>query len=1220
MSQSGSESGQAVDLNSWLEEELHSEYRVNKSSVDASWKSMFEDGAAPGNGHANGTPAVARNGAPAPAGNAPAVNLPAASKQTETDVLQPMRGVAAKIAENMNTSLQVPTATSQRAIPVKVMEENRQILNYYRGMWGASKISFTHLIGWAIVKALESNPGINHGFGLQNGEMIRITRTQVNLGIAVDVAGKDGNRSLVVPNIKGAEKMTFSEYMNAFDGLVAKARTNKLGVPDFQGTTISLTNPGTVGTLGSVPRLMFGQGAIIATGAIDYPAEYTGVSPQMKALLGLSKVMNMTCTYDHRIIQGAESGTFLGRVAALLQGEDGFYDKIFENLGIAHPPFEFSPDTATTGTLTSADSAKQAGVGQLIEAYRSYGHFLGELDPLGLDRPEFHPDMDPANYGLGMWDLDREFPVGNFILVDKKGRRRTTATLREIVDALRQTYCAKLCVEYMYIQNPAQRRWLQERMEPTRNNWPLEADRRKRTLTRLIEAEEFEGFLHTRFIGKKRFSVEGGESAIAAIDEIIEQGAAQKVEEIVIGMAHRGRLTVLTNIAGKPPERVFAEFEGNQYASVEGSGDVKYHLGFRGLRPTSAGRDVAVSVAFNPSHLEAVNPVVEGIVRPKQDRLGDTERERVIPILVHGDAAFCGQGVVMETMNLSGVEGYTTGGTIHIVINNQIGFTTTPREARSSPYCTDIARMVEAPVFHVNGDDPEAVVRAAQLAYEFRQAFKKDVVIDVVCYRRYGHNEGDEPTYTQPVMYKRIKEHTSVGKLYTKRLIADKVISQEEADQIRKSCVKALSDAHDRAKTSQTRYEFAEMTAVSAEMAKGAGRATAADDDTLRYVLEQLTTAPENFSLHPKLKTFLDKRREVLNGAPMDWATAEALAFGTLVMEGTPVRLSGQDCGRGTFNQRILQWFDVETGRKYNPLHNLAPDQASFEVYNSTLSEYGVMGFELGYSMGDPMTLVMWEGQFGDFGNGAQIIIDQFMSSAETKWGQPNGLVLLLPHGYEGQGPEHSSARIERFLSLCAEENMQVCNCTTPAQYFHLLRRQMYGGPDKRGVRKPLVIFTPKSILRYPRAVSPLSDLSNGQFSTVISEPGLDKASRVLMCSGKVYYDLLAYREEHKRDDVSIVRVEQMYPYPEEELRNVIATAPANAEFFWVQEEPRNMGPWRFMFSHLQPKLEAAGQRRLHYSGRVESASPATGFEKRHAKEQAKLISDSFAPLEERKK
>lgn len=1207
-----------VDLNDWFIEELESQYLSNRSTVDASWKTYFDENGTtppgtPGNG-SNGHAKVA-NGT-APAASAPVVNTPAV-KSTETDEFVTMRGVAGKIAENMNASLSVPTATSQRIVAVKAMEENRQVINYHRGVSGASKISFTHLIGWAIIQAIKESPSINHGYAQQGSDMIRIARTQINLGLAVDVAGKDGNRSLVVPNIKGCEGMTFPQYMAAFDALVAKARNGKLGLPDFQGTTVSLTNPGTVGTYGSVPRLMAGQGAIIATGAIDYPAEYQGTAQQVRAMLGISKVMMMTCTYDHRIIQGAESGAFLGNVSKLLMGEANFYQQIFDSLGIANPPFQFTPDTATAATLATGDSAKQAAVGQLIEAYRAYGHFLADLDPLGLEHATFHPDLDPANYGLGMWDLDREFPVGNYRLVDKRGRQRQTATLRDILDALKQTYCGKICAEYMHIQNPAERRWLQERMEPTKNAWPLEADTQRRIIERLVEAEEFEGFVHTRFIGKKRFSIEGGETTIAVLDEILEKAAASDAAEAVIGMAHRGRLTVLTTIAGKPAVKIFAEFMGNIDPSYEGSGDVKYHLGFKGVRKTSSGREIAVSVAFNPSHLEAVNPVVEGLVRPKQDRLGDTERARVLPILVHGDAAFAGQGVIMETLNLSQVEGYKTGGTIHLVINNQIGFTTTPKEARSSSYCTDVARMVQAPVFHVNGDDPEAAIRAAQLAYEYRQEFKKDVVIDIVCYRRFGHNEGDEPTYTQPVMYRAIKEHPAPSKIYQKALGKAKVMSDAEVDTLRKAVTARLSDSYDRAKTEQQKFDTTELTAITAAMIPGGSRVTAADEGLLRQVLGALTTVPEGFAMHPKLKSFIDKRHEVLNGGPMDWATGEALAFGTLVLEGTPVRLSGQDSGRGTFNQRLLQWFDYENNKLYNPLQHLDAEQAKFEVYNSTLSEFAVMGFELGYSIGDPLTLVMWEGQFGDFSNGAQIIIDQFLSSAETKWGQPNGLVLLLPHGYEGQGPEHSSARIERFLSLCAENNMQVCNCTTPAQYFHLLRRQMYGGADRRGIRKPLVIFTPKSLLRSPKAVSKLEELHNGYFQRVIPDAEISKASRVLFCSGKVYYDLLAAREEAKRDDVAIVRTEQMYPFPEQEIQDVLLKYGPAAEVMFVQEEPRNMGAWRFMYSHIQPLLEET-HRRLHYSGRAESASPATGFEKRHAAEQASLVAHAFAPLEKK--
>jgi 2-oxoglutarate dehydrogenase E1 component len=953
---------------------------------------------------------------------------------------------------------------------------------------------------------------------------------------------------------------------------------------------------------------MAGQGAIIATGAMDYPAEYASTPGEMKAQLGISKVMMVTCTYDHRIIQGADSGRFLGRFHALLNGADNFYEHIFQELGMSYRPVKLdleAPATAIAGpapVTMAGDPHKEAAVAHLINAYRVRGHLIANLDPLGSTRP-MHPDLDPATHGLTMWDLDRR--------VITEGNR----LLRDVLEDLRQTYSASVGPEYMNIPMPEQKNWLRDRMEKTKNQSPLDTQTRLRILDRLIEAETFEQFLHNRFIGKKRFSLEGGDATIAALDEIADCAAADGVKEMAIGMAHRGRLNVLANIVGKPIHQVFSEFEEapNSTSNAYGSGDVKYHLGAEGTRTTTSGKQIKVSVAFNPGHLEAVDAVVEGIVRARQDNLGDTNRELVIPVLIHGDAAFAGQGVVPETMNLSRLEGYSTGGTIHVVINNQIGFTTPPEEARSGHYATDIARAVQSPIWHVNGDDPEAVLRVARMAYDFRQEFKKDVVIDIVCYRRHGHNEGDDPTYTQPLMYQRIKQQATVLTQYGQRLIREKVIAPANLEERKKAYLARLAEGYDTAKKNAEAYELQETplgpppadvvpTAISPEMAT--------------KVIEGVTTIPAGFHLHPKLKGFMDKRREALSGGPVDWAFGEALAFGSLLLEGNPVRLSGQDVGRGTFSQRHLELYDVEDGRKYVPLMELAPDQAKFGVWDSSLSEFAVMGFEFGISLVEPEALVLWEGQFGDFVNGAQIIIDQFLSSAETKWGQPSGLVLLLPHGYEGQGPEHSSARIERFLQLCAENNMQVGNCTTPAQYFHVLRRQLRGGPNDGPVRKPLILFTPKSLLRHPRALSTLDDFTQGAFHPVIDDASVNpqSVSRILFCSGKVYYDLLAGREQRKAENVAIVRMEMMYPFPQAAMEAIFKKYPANAEVYWVQEEPRNMGPWRFMHEWIQPLLDHT-RRSIHYTGRPESASPAAGTTKRHEQEQSDLVADAFASV-----
>jgi len=1200
-----------MGINSWLEDELYRQYLHDRSSVDEGWKQIFEE-----NSRENGAPTAPRVAAPTPSAAQPEAPGPAPDAE-----LQPLRGAAGKIAANMAASVSVPLATSQRILAVKVMDENRRIINQHRGLLGKSKVSYTHLIGWAIVKAIEELPAVNQAYAEKDGQPYRVVHERVNLGIAVDVAGKDGARSLMVPNIKNAGALNFQEYITAFDDLVARARTSRLTPADFQGTTISLTNPGTVGTMSSNPRLMPGQGAILATGAIDYPAEYRGSAEETRAVLGISKVMSLSCTYDHRIIQGAESGAFLGKVQSLLDGADGFYEEIFNHLKMPHVPVLWETDRqpllSGAGAARQAESAKEIGVIQMINAYRVRGHLVADLDPLGAE-PHFHPELDPKTYGLTIWDLDREFLTGSLGEAIGEGHSKPVATLREILETLRDTYCGKIGCEYMNIQVPEQKRWLQQRMEPGKNHWPLDRSTRLRILRNLIAAEEFEHFLHSRFVGQKRFALEGGETAVVILDEILERAAANNVNEVVIGMAHRGRLNVLANVVGKDVKQIFSEFEGEiDPSSTQGSGDVKYHLGATGTRKMETGREIVVSVSPNPSHLEAVDPVVEGIVRPKQDRLGDTARERVIPVLVHGDAAFAGQGVVAETLNLSGLDGYTTGGTIHVIIDNQIGFTTLPDESRSTPYSTDVARGVQAPIFHVNGDSPQAAARVVQIAFDYRQTFKKDVVIDMFCYRRHGHNEGDDPSYTQPTLYRKIKNHPSVAVLYGDRLVREGVLTAEELEGIRKAVAARLSEAYDAVQHRAERYQVQELSAVPGEeIAKFCPR-TAVNQQVLERVTRGMTQFPENFHLHPKLRAFVDRRREALAGGAkshgIDWAFAEALAFGTTVLEGTAVRLSGQDSGRGTFSQRHLAYYDAETGKRFIPLQHISPDQARFDVYDSSLSEYAVLGFEFGYSVADPLTLVIWEAQFGDFANGAQIMIDQFISSCESKWGQPSGLVMLLPHGFEGQGPEHSSARIERFLTLCAENNMLVANCTTPAQYFHLLRRQMYGGSDRRGMRKPLVVFTPKSLLRHPKAVSAPREFSTGGFMELLGEPASTDVTRVVFCSGKIYYDLAAARDERKASHVALVRVEQLYPFDTAMAADILARYSQTAEVVWAQEEPRNMGPWRFVHEWMEPVLEPT-HRELRYVGRPESASPATGSGKRHQQEQAEIVNDALTP------
>jgi 2-oxoglutarate dehydrogenase E1 component len=1168
-----------LGINSWFEEELRQQFHHDRTSVDDSWKPLFEK-----NG-GNGTPAIRIAPISAP--------TPVASDIREAgpgEEIMPLRGASARIAENMTASLSMPLATSQRTIPVKVVDENRRLINHHRALVGKGKISFTHLIGWALVKAIKANPAVNHAYAESNGEPLRVVRNQINLGIAIDVAGKNGTRNLMVPSIKNAGSLTFSGFVAAFDDLVVRARNNKLGPADFAGTTLSLTNPGTVGTMASIPRLMMGQGAIVAVGAMDFSPDFRGVAPETQSALGISKVMTITCTYDHRIIQGAESGAFLGSLQELLDGGKDFYNEVFHSLHIPYKPIKWETDHLrglnSTATNLTVDATKQAAVLQLINSYRVRGHLMADLDPLNGKEPVYHSELDPLTYGLTIWDLDRDFATGNF-------GTAPIAPLREILDQLRATYCGKIGCEYMNIQHTEQKKWLQDRMEPRSNNWPIPRETQVRVLQDLLDGEEFEHFLHNRFVGQKRFSVEGGETALPILQEILNLAAAGNVHEVVIGMAHRGRLNVLANVVGKPLHEIFAEFEGHiDPHTTQGSGDVKYHLGATGVRTTASGKQITVSLASNPSHLEAVNPVVEGLVRPKQDRLGDTARARVIPLLIHGDAAFAGQGIVAEVLNFSQLDGYCTGGTIHLIINNQIGFTTLPDFSRSTPYSTDVARMVQAPIFHVNGDDPDAAIRVVQMAFEFRQQFKKDVVIDMFCYRRHGHNEGDDPAYTQPILYRKIKDQPSVAVLYSERLVRAKVLSVAEAAQLRKKAAERYSTAFD-AGHPPTR-------ALAVSHIEHVKPVTAIGRDLIEQVVAGIIRFPDTFTVHPKLNGFNDKRRDALaKNGNIDWAFAEALAFGSLVLEGTPVRLSGQDSGRGTFSQRHLAFYDYETGEKYIPLRHLSPTQAKFDVFDSSLSEYGVLGFEFGYSLADPQSLVLWEAQFGDFSNGAQIMIDQFITCSESKWGVTSGLVMLLPHGYEGQGPEHSSARIERYLELAACDNMRVANCTTPAQYFHILRRQI-----KDSQRKPLVIFTPKSLLR--TAFSSFDEITNGEFREIIEDTVSPAAvKRIVFCSGKVYYDLLAARTKQAANHVALIRVEQIYPFAYDQIRDAVQRYSPDADLVWVQEEPRNMGPWRFVSSRFP--------RPIRYIGRAENPSPSTGSKKRHDQEQADLVNEALA-------
>jgi 2-oxoglutarate dehydrogenase E1 component len=853
----------------------------------------------------------------------------------------------------------------------------------------------------------------------------------------------------------------------------------------------------------------------------------------------------------------------------------------------------------------SGDLEKQARVLQLINAYRVRGHFDANLDPLGIAPKRSHPELDPAYYGFTDEDLKKEFPLARLFGMP-------ALTLQGILSTLRETYCGSVGIEFRHIQDPVQRRWIVDRVEDRNFRKELSLDTKRAILVKLYATESFETFLHTKFVGHKRFSLEGAEMLTPMLDLLIEHGAEHGVEEIVIGMPHRGRLNVLVNILGKSYEAVFSEFEGNVDPSLMmGSGDVKYHLGYSSDCRTSKGKEVHLSLTANPSHLEAVNPVVEGRVRAKQERANDTERTRILPLLIHGNAAFAGQGVVAETLNLQGLRGYTTGGTIHIIVNNQIGFTTDPEDGYSGPYATDIAKAIQAPIFHVNGEDPEAVARVVMLAVEYRQTFKCDVVIDMFCYRRYGHNEGDEPSFTQPRMYRAIKGHPHLTWMYRERLLDRGEMTLEEAKAIEQSFRQRLQTALDTVKS----HPLTSPPEVFGGAWEGFTRSHECQVDTrvkralLESMARRLSAVPEDFTVNPKVEKLLQLRTEaILTDQPIDWGLAELLAYGSLVCEGFDVRLSGQDSERGTFSHRHAILVDFDTGAKYSPLANLREGQGRFCAYNSPLSEYAVLGFEFGYSLDDPKTLTIWEAQFGDFANGAQIIIDQFLASAEAKWQRMSGLVLLLPHGYEGQGPEHSSARLERYLQLCAEDNIQVVNCTTPAQIFHLLRRQM-----KRTFRKPLIVMTPKSLLRHKLAVSSVADFTDGRFFEVIDDVhSLDPKhiARLRFCSGKVYYDLLAERERKQLMDTAIVRIEQLYPFPRQAVEEVLKRYPKVKDMAWVQEEPRNMGAWGFMLEHLAAFVPPSMS--LHYIGRAAQASPAVGAQKIHQQEQAQLVEQAL--------
>ena len=1231
--------------NSWLVEEMYERYRDEPETLSPAWREFFSDYKPVGSPKADPTgelirpsfnelPEHALESSPMPAVAAtklkpktesgvssngkssikepispeapPRAPRPAAVfapvEQTPLEVVEPepLRGVSSVIATNMEASLAVPTATSVRQVPAKLLEVNRKVINGYRERSGESKISFTHLIGYAIVRAIaDAVPNMKHVYSVDEQGKPQIKKfSRVNMGLAVDVDKGKGQRSLVVPVLRNADTLDFAGFLLTYEDIIRKVRANKLTLDDFQGANVSLTNPGTIGTQMSVPRLMAGQGLIVGVGSIDYPAEFQGSDERALGRLGVSKVVTITSTYDHRIIQGAESGMFLKYVHELLTGEHNFYADVFSSLGVPYESVKWHDDS---NSLDSEDALleKQMQIATLIRVHRVRGHLIADLDPLHWRAPRMPRELDPATYGLTVWDLDREFLTGGVGGVNR-------STLGELLGVLRDAYCRTIGVEYMHIQNTDEQRWVQEHFEGVKRN-DFEVDK-VRVLERLNAAEAFERFLSTKYVGTKRFGLEGAESAIPILDKILNLAADAKMDGTVVGMAHRGRLNVLANVVGKDYDQIFQEFEGYvDPSSVQGSGDVKYHLGAIGEFVAQSGSKVHVELVSNPSHLETVNPVVLGTVRAMQDQIEPPLAYSVLPLAIHGDAAFAGQGVVAECLAMSDTSGYRVGGTIHLIIDNQIGFTTSPEYARSSQYCSDVAKTVQAPIFHVNGDDPEACVRVAQLAFEYRQKFHKDVVIDMICYRRYGHNEGDDPSYTQPLMYKAIAERRSVRKLYVETLVKRGDISVEQAE-------KSLTDyqAKLQGALEQTRAKTTEKV-IAAKPPAPIGVVphiqTGAPRQNLDAVLAQLSNYPADFMVHPKLlRQFEARDAMIANEGEVDWATAEALAIGSLVLEGTSVRLAGQDSRRGTFSHRHSTLVDYLTETRWVPLAQMPGAAGRFWVYDSLLSEYAALGFEYGYAHANQKALVMWEAQFGDFVNGAQIIIDQYLVAAEDKWQQRNGLVLLLPHGYEGQGPEHSSARIERFLQLCAEDNIQVCYPTTSAQYFHLLRRQV-----KQGHLKPLVIFSPKQPLRMKQSRSPLNSLSGGNFEEILDDPTIvnaDEVSRVIFCSGKVAWDAIAERDK-RGAKFAIVRLEQLYPFPIDQIKQILAKYKNAKELVWLQEEPENMGPRYFVDDRIW-SLKQEGYK-LHHVARVESGSPATGSKTIHDQELDDLMAQTFA-------
>ena len=1233
---------QGFGTNEWIVEDMREAYLADPASVTQSWREFFSENPQYLAGQSPATPSkplsasvgvqipgattasasrrpvlasedVSRSDLPpAPTAQFKSPTSPYAYNQAHSDAsetsngvvesVDTLKGASARTAKNMEASLQIPTATSARAIPAKVLIENRLLINTHLASTRGGKVSFTHLIAWALVESLAEVPEMNVAYTLdEKGKPALHNPAHVNLGLAIDVPSANGERRLLVPSVKNADTLDLASFIDAYDALVVRARKGQLTVDDFKDTTATLTNPGMIGTLNSVPRLMPGQGLIMGVGAMTYPAAFAGASPETLARQAVGKVLTLSNTYDHRVIQGAQSGELLRLMERKLMGLDGFWNRSFKALRIPHEPVHWDQDV-TYDPL--ADAGKPARVAELIHAFRQRGHLAADTDPLAY-RLRRHPDLNFSSYGLSLWDLDRVFPTGGL-----GGKDR--ATLREILQMLRDAYSRYVGVEYMHIQDPAQRRWWQERMEGVTPS--IDTAERRRILTKLMQAEAFEVFLQTKYVGQKRFSLEGGESLIVLLDRLIDDAAHDGIEEAAIGMAHRGRLNVLTNIAGKSYGQVFDEFDGNYLTNGQGSGDVKYHLGTTGTFTGTDDVTTKVSLAANPSHLETVDGVLEGIVRAKLDRSGSGAdgSYNVLPILVHGDAAFAGQGVVYEVLNMSQLPGYHTGGTIHVIVNNQIGFTTGNALGRSTTYPSDLAKGLQVPIFHVNGDAPESVARVARWAWEYRQEFHKDVIIDLVCYRRRGHNEGDDPSMTQPVMYNLIDRKPSTFSVYTTNLVGRGDLTEEQCEQLLDAYRDNLEHILNEARAGHLN---ADTPAYSGPKAGETSHSqpTAVAREVIERIGDAQVSVPEGFQVHSKLMNLLRKRQSMSRQGGIDWGFGELLAFGSLLMEGVPVHMTGEDVRRATFAQRHAVMHDQRNGSEWTPLDYLTPNQAKLSIVDSLLSEYGAMAFEYGYSVERSEGLNIWEGQIGDFANGAQTVIDEYVSSAEQKWGQHSGLVLLLPHGLEGQGPDHSSARIERYLQLCAQDNMRVVQPSTPANHFHTLRDQA-----RREPHRPLILISPKQMLRLKVAVSPVEDFISGGMQTVIGETdpevlaaaAANKVDRVLLCSGRIYWDLLAHRQHAEDKHTAIVRLEQLYPLDEPALLEALAPF-AGAELVWVQDEPRNQGAWPWLALHLPDSITAGRLPRV--VARPEAAAPAVGTSAAHVAQQKLILDEAFA-------